>query len=72
MIPVMANYDGRDVDDDHGHRMVVMIMVSVLRSNNINIILSTIAAVAEQSPTYYSMSYSGLGGPNWRRPSVDL
>ena len=68
MIPVMANYDGRDGDDDHGHRMVVMIMVSVLRSNNINIIYNSSSGRAKS----YSMSYSGLGGPNWRRPSVDL
>ena len=53
MIPVMANYDGRDVDDDHGHRMVVMIMVSVLRSNNINIIYNSSSGRAKS----YSMSY---------------
>jgi hypothetical protein len=45
----MANYDGRDIDDDHGHLMAVMIMVSVLRSNiNINIIYSSSSGICSK------------------------
>jgi hypothetical protein len=41
MMPVMANYDGRYINDDHGHLMSVMIMVSVPRKNTNNIINSS-------------------------------
>jgi hypothetical protein len=52
MMPVMANYDGRDVDDDHGHLMVVMIMVSVLRSNKNNIIYNSSSGRAKNVLQY--------------------
>ena len=52
MIPVMANYDGRYVDDVRGHLMVVMIMVSVLRSNNINIIYNSSSGRAKNVLQY--------------------
>ena len=52
MMPVMADYDGRHVDDDHGHLMIVIIMVSILRKNTNNIIQNSSSGRAKNVLTY--------------------